>query len=216
LVIKYDSNNNPVAVVADSDYWSDKGGVPDALSGAMMRDLFEASKFGLSGSFDVSGIRSAIGSAPNFDELVVTTKRSRGNASSLGVASKFAGQRSMAGFMGTEIGSNIFVGLIGVSGSAGRIVDSNGTVCTYHQECVQLGTGAYVGIVGQGIAGFGLPLEDGTFGTLGVFAVGSIGGGGFGTLDVNASSLTIGAGISDGFGGAAGGQYCTITFSSCQ
>jgi RHS repeat-associated protein len=121
----------------------------------------------------------------------------------------------MVGFGGAEAGSDMFMLLFGVSGSSGVIFDSK-QVCGFNQTCIQVGFGAYLGITGQGIAGLTGPLEEGSLGTLGVFAVGSAGGGGFGTLDVNSSSLSLGAGFSSGIGGATGAQFCRMDIFGCN
>jgi hypothetical protein len=121
----------------------------------------------------------------------------------------------MAGFGGAEAGSDMFLLFLGVSGSSGVIFNDQ-KICGFNQTCFQVGFGGYLGITGQGIAGLGGPLEEGSLGTLGVFAVGSAGGGGFGTLDVNSSSLTLGAGFSSGIGGATGAQYCRMEIFGCN
>ncbi len=121
----------------------------------------------------------------------------------------------MVGFGGAEAGSDMFLLFLGVSGSSGVIFNDQ-KICGFNQTCFQVGFGGYLGITGQGIAGLGGPLEEGSLGTLGVFAVGSAGGGGFGTLDVNSSSLALGAGFSSGIGGATGAQYCRMEIFGCN
>jgi RHS repeat-associated protein len=142
----------------------------------------------------------------------------RGNRSLGASGEKFlqtGAGKEIAGFGGAEAGSDMFLLFFGVSGSSGVIFD-NQKVCGFNQTCFQLGFGGYLGITGQGIAGLGGPLEEGSMGTLGLFAIGSAGAGGFGTLDVNSSNLTLGGGFSSGIGGATGAQFCRMDIFGCN
>jgi hypothetical protein len=121
-------------------------------------------------------------------------------------------------FAGVEAGTDIFAGVIGVSGSSGGLIEirENGVACAFSQVCVQIGFGGFLGITGQGLGGTSAPLENGTYGTFGVFAIGAAGGGGFGTVDVNSSSGTLGGGFTEGIGGAMGVQFCRLDVFGCQ
>jgi RHS repeat-associated protein len=126
-----------------------------------------------------------------------------------------AAENALKGLGGMEAGTDLFGGVFGVSGTFGGMVDSNGKICAFHQECVQVGFGGYVGIAGQGITGRSKPLKEGVSRTFGVFAVGSLGLGGFGTLDANMDGVVLAGGGSSGLGGAAGVQVCSITVHNC-
>jgi len=116
-----------------------------------------------------------------------------------------------------EVGTNIFLGFVGVSGFSGFTFDGQGNTCLVTTICAQLGLGAFAGYGGAGTVGVGEPLEDGTSNTLGFFAVGGVGSVGGGSFDVNRTSLTLGKGyIGKGLGGAGGIQLCANNVSGCN
>jgi hypothetical protein len=116
-----------------------------------------------------------------------------------------------------EIGADLFLGFVGVSGFSGFTFDRQGTTCLVTTICAQLGLGAFAGYGGAGTVGVGEPLEEGSKTTVGLFAVGGVGSVGGGSLDVNRASLSLGKGfIGEGLGGAGGIQLCANNVSGCK
>ncbi len=143
------------------------------------------------------------------EQLAISPSPSSGSKES--EAGKLTGVGSL------EVGTNLFFGVAGVSGSTGIAFDLQGNSCLVTTICVQVGVGGFVGYGGTGSVGLSEALKEGSTSTIGLFVIGGAGPAGGGGIDVNDSSVGIGWGfLGEGIGGAGGIQFCSTTLSRCE